>query len=137
MTAKRLYELCLSYMARKDRRTLLDFQKNLFRSFAVPVAATFPAFFCPEDFPMVDNQIARWAKANGHHHIYRNSSGMAQRPPSTDVNSVDLFVLPWYRWCQTTADILNKSTDRHWRARDVEMAVFTAQRSSLPLNPLG
>ncbi|MCY3690841.1 MAG: hypothetical protein OXH30_02395, partial [Chloroflexi bacterium] len=84
-TAKRLYELCLRYMAHQDRRTFRDFQKNLFPSDAVPVAASFPAFLCPDDFPMVDNQVASWVKAKGHHHIYRNSSGMVQWPPITGV----------------------------------------------------
>ena len=50
-------------------------------------------------------------------------------PTSSGVNDIDQFVLPWIDWCQCTADMLNQRTDHHWRARDVEMAVFTAQRS--------
>ncbi len=136
LTAKRLYELCLKYIDHPDRTTFLAFQKNLFPSDAIPIAATFPAFFCPENFPMVDNQIASWVKTNGHDHIYGNSTGIVQWPPRTGVNSVGGFVLPWYKWCRHTAGILTERTGCHWRARDVEMAVFTAQRKELPLSPL-
>lgn len=42
----------------------------------------------------------------------------------------------WMAWCQTMAAKLSQRTGFFWRARDVEMAVFTAQRYGLELNPL-
>ena len=47
------------------------------------------------------------------------------------------FIQDWIKSCRHTANTLSHGSGEHWRARDVEMAVFTAQRSGLPLNPLG
>ena len=45
------------------------------------------------------------------------------------------FVESWIAWCQFTARKVSQCSGRAWRARDVEMAVFTAQRCGLTLNP--
>ena len=142
LTANDLWDLCGDYMGKPNSRSFKDFRKYLFPSNAVATAATFPAFICPEKFPMVDGQIAKWAKENSHKHIYKLRHGSVMLPTSSSVNSINQFVIPWYQWCRHTADILSDRTGEHWRARDVEMAVFTVQRSQryserpLTLNPL-
>ena len=44
--------------------------------------------------------------------------------------------LNWVNWCQEVAQVLTELTSKQWRARDVEMAVFTAQRNGMTLNVL-
>ena len=46
------------------------------------------------------------------------------------------FIESWITWCRFTARKLSQRTESPWRARDVEMAVFTAQRRKLSLTPL-
>lgn len=47
--------------------------------------------------------------------------------------------LNWINWCREMAHKLSRVIKEEWRARDVEMAVFTAQRNKqkkMRLNPL-
>jgi len=44
--------------------------------------------------------------------------------------------LHWIAWCRECAQELTDITETRWRARDVEMAVFTAQRDRTFLNVL-
>ena len=60
VTAERLHELCYEYMDKRDKKSFRRFQKNLFSSHAMPVAATFPAFLDPFNFPMADRQVTEW-----------------------------------------------------------------------------
>ena len=46
------------------------------------------------------------------------------------------FIQSWIAWCRFTARELSQRTGFAWRARDVEMAVFTAQKRELSLTPL-
>lgn len=135
LTPGDLSDLCQNYVGKPSSRSFKDFQKYIFGS-GVAIALTFPAFICPERFPMVDSRIANWAKENSHKHIYKLRHGNAMLPTSSNIKSIDKFVLPWCEWCQFTASILSQRTGEHWRARDVEMAVFTAQGRGLPLNRL-
>ena len=129
VSAEELWNLCQDYIQRPCLRTFRPFRAKFATTTALATAATFPAFICPEIFPMVDRQVAKWVQANGvRHRIF----------PSPKLNGTVLyendwdFVQAWIDWCQYTAGVLNRSTDQHWRARDVEMAVFAAQPSDLP-----
>ncbi|MYC33785.1 MAG: hypothetical protein F4X64_11495 [Chloroflexi bacterium] len=147
VSAPQLWLLCQRYIDEPNRENFQSFRQNLVTSSAVAVAATFPAFACPEKFPMVDKHVTDWARHNGSHHGNQKPVGtiLAEAPDlSGSVTALrdDLmvhrrFVQSWNDWCQFIAELLNQRTNRHWRARDVEMAVFTAQRDGLPLNPLG
>ena len=102
------------------------------------LALTFPAFSDPWAFPMVDTKTARWVKE--HHSHFNLNSGNRLTPfklnySSLRYNDFDNY-LNWVAWCRETAEVLTKSTNLQWRARDVEMAVFAAAREGLSLNPL-
>ena len=129
VNAGELWDLCHNYIQRPCLRTFRPFRAKFAKTTALATAATFPAFICPELFPMVDTQVAKWVQTNGGRHgIFPppNLKGTVLRENDWD------FVQAWVDWCQYTAGILNKRTDQHWRARDVEMAVFAAQPSDLP-----
>ena len=129
-----LWSSCTAYIEQPDRRTFSAFRNMLFSSPVVATAATFPAFIRPETFPMVDKRIARWVRMNRDQHGF---PGDINRVPSqTITESHWYFVESWMEWCQSTARKLSDGIGPVWRARDVEMAVFTAQRCELPLNPL-
>ena len=96
----------------------------------LPTALTFPAFAEPERFPMLDTRVAKWVNQ---HWRAANRETNAQLVPfklnSTSVRDNDFdSYLHWVRWCREMASRLSCSTGRHWRARDVEMAVFASTR---------
>lgn len=130
-----LWRFCNDYVQKFTPESFSRFRRKLAKEKVVATAATFPAFIWPEKFPMVDTVITEWSRLNGVSHRLAS-------PP--DLNGGVLyerhwyFVEDWIKWCQRMATILTRRTDEHWRARDVEMAVFTAQRSKgkISLNPL-
>lgn len=131
--AKRLWETCSNYMdaPSPERRKFEKFRQNLFGS-GVAIAATFPAFMRPEQFPMVDTHIAAWSQTNGiEHGLLPTPYGAEKRVHERHWD----FVEAWIKWCRHTAAILTQQTGKHWRTRDVEMAVFTAQRSQKSRSP--
>lgn len=102
------------------------------------LALTYPAFVDPDQFPMVDTNTARWVSANAE--TYSKSAAKKLTPfdggrSSLHDNDFDSY-LNWVQWCRETAANLTTRTGTRWRARDVEMAVFTAAREGLSLNPL-
>ena len=138
-----LWSSCANYIANPDLNSFRAFRSKLFSAPVVATAATFPAFICPEKFPMVDTQITRWASENGGAHGYSVVGGpdlecVPRLRPGTVLREGHwTFVESWIAWCQFTAAILTERTGRAWRARDVEMAVFSAQRGhNLTLRPL-
>jgi hypothetical protein len=46
------------------------------------------------------------------------------------------FYEQWIQWCRSKANQLSRLSYFPWRARDVEMAVTTAQRTDLKLPPI-
>ena len=149
-SAKTLWSLCQEYLACKDLPSFRRFRKCLFESRVIPVTATFAAFLDPEDFPMIDSQISRWAMRVGTRHSYSHCGGpvLLEVPDleNSNYNTITeshwTFVESWIEWCQFTASRLTKLTGCKWRARDAEMAVFTAEcnnkdRKRMNLNPLG
>jgi hypothetical protein len=102
------------------------------------LALTYPAFVDPDQFPMVDTNTARWVCENAEM-CSRSAAKKLTRfeggRSSVQDNDFENY-LNWVYWCRETAEILTARTDTPWRARDVEMAVFTAAREGLSLNPL-
>lgn len=134
-TARDLWSLCGVYIEERDRRSFSAFRKMLFPSKVVAAAATFPAFIRPDVFPMVDTQIAEWIRSHGRAHAFPGS--VTDVPEGNIEERHWCFVEDWIRWCRSTADRLGLQTGRTWRPRDVEMAVFSAQRGDGPeLEPL-
>ena len=140
VSGAKLWKKCNRYIENLDLKSFRKFRKLLFEAPVVATAATFPAFVRPDKFPMVDKQITRWALEHGAEHRYPGGPALECVP---DLSGGEVlreshwpFVESWIRWCRFTACKLEKLTGETWRARDVEMAVFTAQRDGLKLNPL-
>ena len=138
-----LWSSCSNYIENPSLDSFRAFRCKLFTQPVVATAATFPAFICPEMFPMVDTQVTRWATENSNAHRYSRVGGPdLERVPELPRGAVLreshwTFVESWIRWCQFTATILTQRTGRAWRARDVEMAVFAARKGhNLTLRPL-
>jgi hypothetical protein len=105
------------------------------------VSLTFPAFFSPETYPMIDRNVARWVNSNLDEHNRnrqnRLSPFVSEQHGRTSLQDVDFSnYMNWVFWCRETAKILTDRTKVKWRARDVEMAVFTAERKKLQINVL-
>ncbi len=103
---------------------------------------TLPAFVDPARFPMVDRRTARWVTSNHSNHNRNRTNTLTPFKVRRGVlhdNDLDNY-LNWVHWCRESADILADRTDIEFRARDVEMAVFTAaptkRKKGMRLNPL-
>ena len=136
-----LWSACTDYIENGSKTSFRIFRRKLIGTPVVATAATFPAFICPERFPMVDRQITRWASKNGHLHRYSGVGGpdlecVPALKKSVLTDSHWQFIQSWIAWCRFTARELSQLTALAWRARDVEIAVFTAQRDNRPLSPL-
>lgn len=135
-------ELCcaVDLFAAKPIKTNLSVLRALLgiKAPVLALALTYPAFVCPDQFPMVDTNTARWVSENYENH---NRSRETQLTPFDIGRGVvrdshfDSY-LNWVHWCRETAKTLTARTHMDWRARDVEMAVFTAAREGLSLNRL-
>ena len=142
-TSNALWDLCHSYVKEHSEKRFIEFRSKLFGS-GVSIAATFPAFLCPEQFPMVDRKVFEWSRRRGSDHSYKHCQGPDLSIAQLCENVNDWrFVEAWIEWCRFTARRLSGLTGCEWRARDVEMAVFTDQRiftargEDLNLEPLG
>lgn len=153
-----LFDAAIKFMACKNmeesRRTFEMFQQMFYRSKSIATVATIPAFLNPQNFPMVDTQVARWVTVhyakfnslnNNEPKLIPSPSAEVTKPPNLkngwnfNLNlSADFeFYWHWIQWTREYAQKLNTyKTNFTWRARDVEMAVFTAWRNGLDLNPL-
>lgn len=137
VSAGELWGLCEDCVQNSTLDNFSRFRSKLAQTDIVATAATFPAFMCPEQFPMVDTRIAAWSRVNGTRHC------LLAAPPGAEQGVHEWqnhwrFVQDWINWCRRMAKILCYLTGEPWRARDVEMAVFTAQGSKgkISLNPL-
>ena len=72
-----LWSACTDYIESGSMESFKALRNRLFRNTGVATTATFPAFICPERFPMVDRQVTRWANENGHLHRYSGGSPQA------------------------------------------------------------
>ena len=131
-----LWSSCVDYIANPKIESFRAFRSKLFKTPVVATAATFSAFICPEKFPMVDTQITRWASENSRTHRYSGVGGPdlecvpELQPGDVLKESHWRFVESWIAWCRFTAWKLSQHTGRAWRARDVEMAVFSARKAT-------
>ena len=135
LNAEHLWKLCCDFTQSEslDIKDFQTFQRKIVRGKGVAIAATFPAFLDPMRFPMVDRHVAKWVRKNGKQHGFPSMSIV---PVGTIVTDDWDFVKLWIQWCRLTASKLSELTGKEWSARDVEMAVFTADRKRLYLNPL-
>ena len=136
-----LWSSCMNYIDKSGLPSFRAFKRVLrVQGSGVALAATFPAFLCPDRFPMVDTQVTKWALDNHAKHTYSAIGGpdLVSVPDSGGVleESHWPFVESWIAWCRFTASTLSHRTGCVWRARDVEMAVFTAKRCQIQLHSL-
>jgi hypothetical protein len=117
----------------KQIRKLLGIKASVL---AVPL--TLCALADPQKFPMIDNQVAVWVNSNASTHNDKRKNKLSVFKKKYKVIKDDDFpsYLDWVEWCREVAQILTKLTEREWQTRDVEMAVFTAQRNRMMLNAL-
>jgi hypothetical protein len=140
-TATQLWENCQQYIQNSNWDTFDTFRQifNL-TTLAIATVATFPAFMNPEDYPMVDRQVAHWVHQHLDDHNVADPNGhqlVTPHHPNGGLTMADFdFYKSWILWCRYTAHKLSNLTRMAWRARDVEMAVFTAQRDDINLAPL-
>jgi len=136
---KRLYKAIRRFVEVPQKQNLQNIRDSLgIRTNVLAIALTFPAFLAPEKYPMVDNNVARWVNA---HHAEHNRHRQARLTPFylgyTSLRDNDFSnYIDWVHWCNEMAQILSERTGVIWRPRDVEMAVFTAERKNLELNIL-
>lgn len=103
--------------------------------FATPI--TFLAFYRPTDYPMADRHIANWWMA------HKADYGLGDSPDFSQYNGVIQpckiswnAYIAWARFCCDYAVRMAKNCGVNWRARDIEMAVWEAQKDRVPLNTL-
>jgi hypothetical protein len=99
---------------------------------------TLPAFADPARYPMIDRRTALWVDSNYGSQSKNRTTRLRAFNLGTGVVGDKHFdrYLSWVDWCRDTTKILTQKTGKELRARDVEMAVFTAARERLSLNPL-
>jgi hypothetical protein len=121
------------FISDANRNTFKNIQKMLVRGINIAVVATFPAFVDPFKFPMVDTRVAKWVNSEAERFNSTNlgeaklikAQGGKNKPTPLTLYDFD-FYLNWILWTREMASKLSKLTAMEWRARDVEMAVFTA-----------
>ncbi|MBM3745517.1 MAG: HEPN domain-containing protein [Acidobacteria bacterium] len=94
----------------------------------------FLAFFDPARFPMADKRIASW---------WRDYPDRAKRDSPRFCQREDGWIMPceeswraylaWTDYCRRQAESLKARCGLGWRPRDVELAVWVAQRKSIRL----
>ncbi len=100
--------------------------------FASPV--TFLSFYKPDDYPMVDRRIGLWWNEN-----ITDFKESFTKFDQKDNGTLELTeqnwnaYLEWTDFCGEYSILLNLESTMHWRARDVEMAVWEAQKRKIPL----
>ena len=109
--------------------------------FATPI--TFVAFYDPDHFPMVDKHIAYWWRIHpatfGHAQataFSQRNDGWIQTTNAGNRKQNWKAYLDWKAFCCVYAERLTQRCGTEWRARDVEMAVWIAQKNNLVLNSL-
>lgn len=143
VSAHNLWEATQHFVERPDISNLKSLRGLLGLSFGMALPLTFVAFFNPAKHPMVDKKVALWVNGNRQKaSTYRGNKLIDFRSynkaSATYIRDSDFDAyLKWMRWCQEVASVLSTRTnDTAWRARDVEMAIFTAYDKRLRLNDL-
>lgn len=139
ISAKRLWYLVGEVVQKQSLDNLKKLRVGLgINTNVLALALTFPSLASPETLPMIDKQVAKWVNANyAAHNIGRkNKLSPFQMNQEVVMQNDFLNYKKWVAWCREVADVLTALTDLQWRPRDVEMAVFTAKRREVKLNPL-
>lgn len=117
----------------------------------IAVTITFIAFAAPNFYPMIDTKVGDWINCNYSNYQFTDMllqpfetikfvdrNGKRERKYTTIAISDFKAYLKWALWCREIARLLSSMVpiEFGWRARDVEMAVFTAQDKGLKLNPI-
>lgn len=104
--------------------------------FATPI--TFLAFHKPTEYPMVDKHIANWWRVHKAKYGFGDSPKFSQRNDGWIRASKQSWNahIAWKRFCCDYAVRMTKNCGLNWRARDVEMAVWEAQKGGVSLNAL-
>ncbi|MCQ1536094.1 hypothetical protein FTO70_10465 [Methanosarcina sp. KYL-1] len=135
--AEDIWNVVQNFVRNQNRKNLGKIRDKLgitTRVLAVPL--TFPAFADPERIPMIDNKVASWVNLNAEDHNRNRKDKLTlfkKNYTSLQENDFPNY-LNWVSWCQEMAQVLTEMNEEKWRARDVEMAVFTAQREGINLN---
>ena len=125
----------LSYTPSWSKFIALQRACNQLSGFATPL--TFLSFYNPLKFPMVDKHIAYWWAANKSVHGYDDAPVFSQiydgwiQPIPQSWEAYDC----WTDFCCYYAKSM-KSCGVDWRARDIEMAVWEAQKRRISLQRL-
>ena len=104
--------------------------------FATPL--TFLAFYDPAKYPMVDQYVGDWWKAHKAEFGFGDSEDFSQRNDGviqSNIQSLEAY-FAWTRFCRDYAVRVARNCKMNWRARDVEIAVWQAQRKGLVLHKL-
>jgi hypothetical protein len=139
ISASKLRSAIERFVAEPTIPNLTEMRRLLgIRTEVMTLALTFPAFVDPVRFAMIDRRTARWVNENlsDHNRGRRNTLRPFAMNHETLRDEDFEPYLNWVGWCVETAYLLTHQTDMRWRARDAEMAVFTAARGSMPLNAL-
>ncbi len=139
ITPRQLWDVVHQFVESQTRENLKRIRKLLgIKTDVLAIPLTLPALASPKTIPMIDNQVARWVNHNAAVHNVNRINKITlfkMNYPSLRDNDFSNY-LNWVAWCQEVAHVLIKLTGEEWRARDVEMAVFTAQREGMVLNVL-
>jgi hypothetical protein len=113
-------------------------QKN---GFATPI--TFLAFKDPDAYPMVDKRIAYWWAENRKYYGYsshprfdQRNDGWIQCVSKKSLKENWAAYLHWQEFCAGYSRRLSERCGSKWRARDVEMAIWQAQKKHIVLETL-
>ena len=139
ITSTQLWEAIQEFVSKQNTENLQIIRNLLgIKTNVLAVALTLPALASPETLPMMDTQVAKWIDRNIIPHNYNrhnklttfnlNYTSLRDNDFSNYLNSI--------AWCKEVSHILTEHTACRWRVRDVEIAVFTAQRRNIPLNIL-
>jgi hypothetical protein len=132
-----LWDAVLQFIENQNIDNLKNIRKKLgIKARVLAITLTFPALACPEKIPMIDRQVARWVNLNSVNHSINTKKTLTNFNNMIIMDNDFNSYLNLIEWCKEIAEVLTSLSKQQWRARDVEMAVFTAQRNNLPLNPL-
>lgn len=111
------------------------------RGFATPI--TFLSFYKPIECPMVDKHIAYWWATNRIRFGYDDHSEFSQRDDGwIQTNTISQIkqnwdaYIAWKTFCNDYTTRISNNCRLNWRARDVEMAVWEAQKNNIHLEVL-
>ncbi len=139
VTAQLLWGSVQRFLANPNISTLRQIRVLLgLKTKVLAVPLTLCAFAKPEKFPLIDMQVARWVNSNAdvHNQNRINQLGMFNMRYTSLKDDDFPNYLNWVAWCREVSLVLTRLTKTEWRARDVELAVFTVQRNGSRLNVL-